>query len=814
MVEGKSDARYDAGSITVLEGMKAVRMRPAMYIGDTSVRGLHHCVYEVVDNSIDEVLAGHCDRVQVILNADGSCTVIDNGRGIPVDMHATAKKPALEVVLTTLHAGGKFDNQSYKVSGGLHGVGVSCVNALSEWLEVEVRRDGQVYHQRFERGVTASPMTVLGSTRGTGTKVTFYPDATIFSTIVFEWDILAGRLRELAFLNKGVEIQLRQEEPQREEIFKYQGGIGEFVQHLNRSKNPIHPKVICLECERDSVQVEIAMQYTEAYNESVSCFANNINTIEGGTHLSGFRSALTRTINTYAKANKLIKNDTEAMSGDDIREGLTAIVSVKVPRPQFEGQTKTKLGNSEVQGLVESIVNEELSTYLEENPSVARRIIEKAVLAARARAAARKARDLTRRKGALDSAGLEGKLADCSERDPALCELFIVEGDSAGGSAKQGRNRGFQAVLPLRGKVLNVEKARLDKILNNKEIRTLVTAVGAGIGDEDFDVGGVRYHKIIIMTDADVDGAHIRTLLLTFFYRQMRPLIEHGHVYLAQPPLYKVTHRKQEEYIETEEALTKKLFELGAGDVALQCDSMGGRTFKGRELRAVLESLSHVDQITHSLARKGISFEEYLELRHKETGAFPKYVVTTDAGEEAERRHYVYTDQELTRLREEVEKRIGRQLELSDGGQVEAGDEAAFNWTEIFVSQSMGRLVSALEKKGFSPAHLRWSEEPCFFLANGGEGRTPVHSLQDLLQTVRDLGRKGLSIQRYKGLGEMNPEQLYETTMNPDTRKLLKVNVEHPATAEEIFTTLMGEEVEPRRRFIEENALNVRNLDI
>jgi DNA gyrase subunit B len=813
MVEGKADAKYDAGSITVLEGMKAVRMRPAMYIGDTAVRGLHHCVYEVVDNSVDEVLAGYCDRIQVILNADGSCTVNDNGRGIPVDMHATAKKPALEVVLTTLHAGGKFDNQSYKVSGGLHGVGVSCVNALSEWLEVEVRRDGHVYHQRFERGVTASPMNVLGSTRGTGTKVTFYPDSTIFSTIAFEWEILAGRLRELAFLNRGAEIQLRQEEPQREETFMYKGGISEFVQHLNRSKSPIHPKVICLERERDNVQVEIAMQYTEAYNESVSCFANNINTIEGGTHLSGFRSALTRTVNAYAKANKLIKNDSEAMSGDDIREGLTAIVSVKVPHPQFEGQTKTKLGNSEVQGLVESIVNEELSTYLEENPSVARRIVEKAALAARARAAARKARDLTRRKGALDSAGLEGKLADCSERDPARCELFIVEGDSAGGSAKQGRNRSFQAVLPLRGKVLNVEKARLDKVLNNKEIRTLVTAVGAGIGNEDFDVAGVRYHKIIIMTDADVDGAHIRTLLLTFFYRQMRSLIEHGHVYLAQPPLYKVTHRKQEEYIETEEALTKKLFELGAGDVTLQCDSMGGKTVKGRELRAVLESLSHLDQITHSLARKGISFEEYLDLRHGETGAFPKYVVTTNGGE-MERRHYVYTDQELTRLRAEVEERIGRQLELSGGGQAEEGARSDFEWTEIFVAQSMGRLVSALEKKGFSPAHLRRSGEPCFFLVNGGEGRTPVHSLQDLLQTVRDLGRKGLSIQRYKGLGEMNPEQLYETTMNPDTRKLLKVTIDHPADAEEIFTTLMGEEVEPRRQFIEENALNVRNLDI
>jgi DNA gyrase subunit B len=809
--------KYDAGSITVLEGMKAVRTRPAMYIGDTSTRGLHHCVYEVVDNSIDEVLAGHCDRIQVILNADGSCTVNDNGRGIPVDMHATEKKPALEVVLTKLHAGGKFDNQSYKVSGGLHGVGVSCVNALSEWLEAEVRRDGHIYHQRFERGITASPMTVLGTTRGTGTKVTFYPDATIFSTIAFEWDILANRLRELAFLNRGAEIVLRQEEPQREETFMYKGGISEFVQHLNRSKNPIHPKVIYLNRERDNVQVEIAMQYTEAYNESVSCFANNINTIEGGTHLSGFRSALTRTINTYARTNKLIKNDSEAMSGDDIREGLTAIVSVKVPRPQFEGQTKTKLGNSEVQGLVESVVNEELSTYLEENPPVARKIIEKSVLAARARDAARKARDLTRRKGALDSAGLEGKLADCSERDPARCELYIVEGDSAGGSAKQGRNRGFQAVLPLRGKVLNVEKARIDKILNNREIRTLVTAIGAGIGDDDFDVANVRYHRIIIMTDADVDGAHIRTLLLTFFYRQMRPLIEHGYVYLAQPPLYKVVHRKQEEYIDTEEALTKKLFQLGAQDVSLRCEHTD-KVFKGRDLQSVLDALTHLDQITHSLARKGISFDEYLRLRNSETGLFPRYLVVIGSGD-SESRHYAYTDGELTALRKDVEERLGRQIDEAANGEEGEGVETeeagpAFNWTEIYVSQSMGRLVSTLEKKGFSASHFRRSEQPCFFLVNGGDSGTPVHSLQDLLETVREQGRKGLTIQRYKGLGEMNPEQLYETTMNPETRRLLKVTLEHPATAEEIFTTLMGEEVEPRRQFIEENALNVRNLDI
>ncbi|MFH0878888.1 MAG: DNA topoisomerase subunit B, partial [Lentisphaerota bacterium] len=519
--------------------MDAVRKRPAMYIGDTGVRGLHHCVYEVVDNSIDEALAGYCTHIQVTMNADGSISVNDDGRGIPVDMHATEKKPAVEVVLTTLHAGGKFDHDSYKVSGGLHGVGVSCVNALSEWLEVEVRRDGNVYHQRFEYGRTASKLETIGKTKSAGTKVTFFLDRKIFEAIEYSWDILAARLRELAFLNKGIEINFKQESTLREELFLFKGGIIEFVEHLNKNKNPLHPKVIYFEKEASGIQVEIAMQYSDAYADNISSYANNINTIEGGTHLSGFRSALTRTVNQYGKANKLIKDDSEAMSGDDIREGLTAIISVKIPDPQFEGQTKTKLGNSEVQGLVETIVNEQLGIYFEEHPSVARRIVDKAVLAARAREAARKARDLTRRKGALDSGSLPGKLADCSERDPALCEIFIVEGDSAGGSAKQGRDRRFQAILPLRGKVLNVEKARLDKILNNNEIRTMITAIGAGIGADDFDIAKVRYHKIIIMTDADVDGSHIRTLLLTFFYRQTPQLIEKGYIYIAQPPLYK-----------------------------------------------------------------------------------------------------------------------------------------------------------------------------------------------------------------------------------------------------------------------------------
>ena len=808
MPQSKKGPKYDATKITVLEGIEAVRLRPAMYIGDTSTRGLHHCVYEVVDNSIDEALAGHCSRVSVKLNADGSVTVNDDGRGIPVDMHATEKKPAVEVVMTTLHAGGKFDNDSYKVSGGLHGVGVSCVNALSEWLEVEVLRDGNVYHQRYEKGRTVSQLETIGTTKHTGTKITFFPDTTIFTTAEYDWDILAHRLRELAFLNKGVDIRLSQEEPEREELFMYKGGISEFVTHLNRSKTALHPKVIYLESQKENIEVEIALQYTSAYNESVSCFANNINTIEGGTHLSGFRSALTRTVNAYAKANSLLKGEKETMTGDDIREGLTAVISVKVPHPQFEGQTKTKLGNSEVQGIVESIVNERLGFFLEEHPSVARRIVEKAFTAARARAAARKARDLTRRKGALDSAALPGKLADCSEKDPAKCELYVVEGDSAGGSAKQGRNREFQAVLPLRGKVLNVEKARLDKILNNQVIRTLITAIGAGIGTDDFDINKVRYHRIIIMTDADVDGAHIRTLLLTFFYRQMRELIDHGYLYLAQPPLYKITRKKHEEYIDSDEQLTRKLLELGAGDVTLEF-AKAKKTYKGKEFTRILDHLVHLEQISQTFARKGVDFGNYLAHRDKKSGHFPEYVVWVN-GDGKKEILYAHSDKELAALRESVEKRIGRQLEIF-GEETET--DSIFQWVEIYQAHSLTRLMADLEKKGFSLDHLQPAAKPPFALTQNGDEKIPLLCLPGVLDQVRDLGRKGLTIQRYKGLGEMNPGQLYETTMDPKARKLLRVVLERGAVADEIFTTLMGEEVEPRRQFIQENALNVRNLD-
>jgi len=809
----KKSGAYDASHITVLEGIQAVRKRPAMYIGDTSVRGLHHLVYEVVDNSIDEALAGYCTNVQVRLNADGSCTINDNGRGIPVDMHPTEHRPAVEVALTVLHAGGKFDNDSYKVSGGLHGVGVSCVNALSEWLEVEVRRDGQIYHQRYERGKPVSKLETIGKTRGTGTKITFLPDTQIFTaSIKFEWDILANRLRELAFLNGGIEIHFSQEEPPREELFKFKGGVVEFVEHLNRSKVAIHPKVIAFVKERDKIEVEIAFQYTDTYTETMLCFANNINTIEGGTHLSGFRSALTRTVNAYAKANKLIKEDKESLSGEDIREGMTAVISVKLPGPQFEGQTKTKLGNSEVEGIVATVVNDELATYLEEHPPVAKRIIEKALLSARARDAARKARDLTRRKGALDSAALPGKLADCSERDPALCELYLVEGDSAGGSAKQGRNREFQAILPLRGKVLNVEKARLDKILNNNEIRTMVTAIGAGIGADEFDVTKVRYHKIIIMTDADVDGSHIRTLLLTFFYRQMPHLIESGYVYLAQPPLYKVSRKKREEYIDTDETLTRKLLELGAEDMTLKVGK--NKTFEGKDLMGVMELLLQIEQASKSLARKGVNLEDYLKKRNK-AGGFPRYYVTIGKGEDAEH-HYITDDNELKELREATELKTGLQLEIftENGHSHGAPSDSAFRWQELYVASALSKVVEAIEKKGFTLDHFSRHEDPVFTLKDADDGETPIFSLLNLLEVIREFGRKGLNIQRYKGLGEMNPEQLYETTMNPEKRKLLKVVDFDASKADTIFTILMGDEVEPRRKFIEDNALNVTNLDI
>ncbi|MBN2704360.1 MAG: DNA topoisomerase (ATP-hydrolyzing) subunit B [Pontiellaceae bacterium] len=809
---------YGADHITVLEGIAAVRKRPAMYIGDTGSRGYHHCVYEVVDNSIDEALAGYCSNVEVCINEDGSLSVTDDGRGIPVDMHPTEGKPAVTVVMTVLHAGGKFDSETYKVSGGLHGVGVSCVNALSEWLEVEVRRDGSVYHQRFERGVEVTDLVTIGKTNDTGTKVTFKPDLTIFTHEGgFQWDILSARLRELAFLNRGAKITLTEDATGREEVFMYEGGILEFVQHLNRNKSPMHPDVIYFEREKDGVTVEIAMQYSDAYNETIFSFANNINTIEGGTHLSGFRSALTRTVNQYAKNNKLIKDDKQSMGGDDIREGLTAVISVKIPDPQFEGQTKTKLGNGEVEGIVTQIVNDELGNYFEENPSVARTIIEKAVVAARARLAARKARDLARRKGALESGGLPGKLADCSSRDPARSELFIVEGDSAGGSAKQGREREFQAILPVKGKVINVQKARLDKVLANEEIRTMITAIGTGIGMDDFDITKARYHKVIIMTDADVDGAHIRTLLLTFFYRQMPQLIEHGYVYIAQPPLYKVTRRKREEYVESDAHLTQILLDLGADGLRLE-ELDGTELLNTKELRELLERLVQVEEISDKLRRRGIALNDFLSYRDEATGNFPQYCVyLNELGEDLDVR-FALDDYALKAINEEVQHAAASKVihvEASDDSGAEAPklNIPEPRRKELFFSKNLKEIVNTLAESGFSIDQLIGAEKPLFNIDDKGT-KLEAHSLMDLLGLVRGLGRKGMSIQRYKGLGEMNPDQLWETTLDPEKRRMTKVVLEDAVKADEMFTILMGDEVEPRREFIQENALNVTNLDI
>ncbi|MFH1640790.1 MAG: DNA gyrase subunit B, partial [Candidatus Omnitrophota bacterium] len=628
---------YDATTIQVLEGTEAVRRRPAMYIGDTSSRGLHHLVYEVVDNSVDESLAGYCDHVDVAIHSNNSISVADNGRGIPVDMHKTEKKPAVEVALTTLHAGGKFDHRVYKVSGGLHGVGVSVVNALSDWLEVEVKREGKIYHQRYERGKTASKLTVIGKSNSTGTKVTFKPDKTIFPKAEFSHDILSQRLRELAFLNKGLRIKLADERTDKETVFEFSGGVVSFVEYLNKNKNPLHNKVISFQRSQDNVIIEVALQYNDGYAETLFSFANNINTVEGGAHLSGFKSALTRAINQYAKNKNLIKGDSVSISGEDVREGLTVVISVKVPNPQFEGQTKTKLGNSEVEGLVASASFEALASYFEENPSVANKIIDKVIVASRAREAARKARELTRRKGALEGAGLPGKLADCSERDPALCELYIVEGDSAGGSAKQGRDRRFQAILPIKGKILNVEKARLEKILSNEEIRTVITALGTGVGEE-FDISKLRYHKLMLMADADIDGSHIRTLLLTLLYRHLPKLIEEGHVYITQPPLYKIKRGQREEYIQTEQQMDELLLDLGReGHRFIRRKDK--QVFTDNQFKDLLFLLVDLEKIGKILNKKGVEISKYLQFRSQKTKKLPIYRVKVEGKD-----HFLYSD--------------------------------------------------------------------------------------------------------------------------------------------------------------------------
>ncbi len=789
---------YGADEIKILKGLDAVRKRPAMYIGSTSIDGLHHLVYEVVDNSVDEALAGVCTNIEVLLHHDGSCTVIDNGRGIPTGMHSgdPEGRTAAEIVLTELHAGGKFESKAYKISGGLHGVGVSVVNALSEWLEAEIKQDGLVYHQRFERGKPVTTLTVTGKTKGRGTKITFKPDPQIFEVTEFNYDVLAQRLRELAFLNKGLQITITDERTNENQLFLYKGGIVSFVEHLNKNKTPLHPKPIYVEGEKEGITAEIALQYNDGYTENIYTFANNINTREGGSHLVGFKSALTRTANSYATSSGIIKEGKESVSGDDIREGLTAVISVKLPNPQFEGQTKMKLGNSEVKGIVESITNDALSTYFEENPSVARKIIEKAIQASRAREAARKARELTRRKGALEDTGLPGKLADCSEKNPAESELFIVEGDSAGGSAKQGRNRRMQAILPLRGKILNVEKARFDKMLTSEEIKILITALGTGIGPEDFDALKARYHRIVVMTDADVDGAHIRTLLLTFFFRQMPELIEKGYLYIAQPPLFKVKKGRTERYVQSEADLMAMLFDLAAEDIKVI--TPGGQ-IGGKRLVPHLKRISSYEKIIAWFERKRNDAEvlalllkwgvEKNDFKSKDAitsllGKIMEKVPGTRAGE-------ITFDEEQESYQAEI-KRQNYKMTLS---------------IPLITTPEFKELVNV-----YKELVQTFGEAP-YKLDIKGEVRE-VASIKELLAIATEGSKKGLSIQRYKGLGEMNPQQLWETTMDPEKRTLLQVSVEDLVKADEIFTVLMGDQVEPRKEFITKHALEARNIDI
>jgi DNA gyrase subunit B len=786
---------YGAGSIKVLEGLSAVRKRPAMYIGSTASAGLHHLVYEIVDNSIDEALAGHCNDVTVTINTDGSVTVVDNGRGIPTDMHPTEGRSAAEVVLTVLHAGGKFDNDSYKVSGGLHGVGVSVVNALSKWLELEIRRDGKIWRQSYRRGEPQAPLEVTGTTRRRGTKITFMPDEEIFETTEFSFDLLSQRLRELAFLNAGVRIKITDERNDgKAHDFFYEGGINSFVEYLNRAKTPLHQKPIYFKGEKGGVEIEVSMQYNDTYDEKIYSFANNINTHEGGTHLAGFKAALTRTMNAYAAGNNLMKNAKVAISGDDLREGLTCVISVKIPQPQFEGQTKTKLGNSEVKGYVESLLNEKLAIYLEENPQVAKRILEKSIEAARAREAARKARDLTRRKGALDLGGLPGKLADCQEKDPALCELYLVEGDSAGGSAKQGRDRRFQAILPLKGKILNVEKARFDKMLSSQEIRTLITAMGTGIGKDDFDIAKLRYGRIIVMTDADVDGSHILTLLLTFFYRNMQELIERGHLYIAQPPLYKVKRGKKELYLRNEAALQTFLLEEGAEELTLSMEK-GDRSYIGKQIIPVIRQLIEWRALFEKVVKKGIP-GELLDLLLR-AGVQPGIEEVAGLESYLGIMQGLVDDCDYQTDEERMTVRIGNLRSVIDNQtfQVLASHEY-----ELLVESN--RKVAELMAGGLAR------------LEENGKGLLETSRHEELLAYFLDYAKKGLAIQRYKGLGEMNPEQLWDTTMNPDNRVLLQVKIEDVVEADQIFTVLMGDQVEPRREFIELNALNVVNLDV
>ena len=822
---------YDARSIEVLEGLDPVRKRPAMYIGTTGADGLHHLVYEVVDNSIDEALAGFCREIKVAIHDDGSVTVSDDGRGIPVDEHPTEKRPAAEVVLTTLHAGGKFDEKAYKVAGGLHGVGVSVVNALSEWLELEVRLGGKIWRQRFERGDPATPLREAGETSDTGTKITFHPDAEIFKQgTEFSFDTLSQRLRELAFLNAGVRIAIRDERSGKEHDFRFEGGITSFVEHLSRARTPLHAPPICLSGEKSipgktggkPVSIEIAMQYNDSYNENVFSFANNINTVEGGTHLVGFRTALTRTLNRHITAQqkegakgKPPGKLPESIGGDDVREGLTAVISVKLSQPEFEGQTKTKLGTPEVRGLVEGFLYKELLDHLEENPATARAIVAKVVDTARARAAARKARDLARRKGALSDHSLPGKLADCQERDPAKSELFLVEGVSAGGTAKQGRDRAYQAILPLRGKILNVERARLDRMLGNAEIQSLIAALGCGIG-EDFDGTKARYHKIIIMTDADVDGSHIRTLLLTFFYRQMGDLIDRGYVYVAQPPLFKVKKGRSERYVKDEASLQAYLLDLALSNVGIEAGPQGA-VLSAEAAREFLEAAGEYRRLLDQLALRRVDtrvVDAALQSQALDEAALADESALRERSVPAIRAHIEALHPQAGAADFEVAPAAAGEGFAITAATRSAGvllrtvfDAAFLASPDVQRAQAAAR---AIQERSPAPYRLR----PVGGADGAAQELESINSANALLQRVIELGQKGLGIQRYKGLGEMNAEQLADTTMEPSQRTLLQVKIEDAVEADEVFSTLMGDEVEPRREFIEENALRVQNLDV
>jgi DNA gyrase subunit B len=801
--EDKKNQEYDASSITALEGRDAVRKRPAMYIGSTSEIGLHHLVYEVVDNSVDEALAGYCDTIEVTIHVDDSITVVDNGRGIPTDIHKQFGHSAAEVVLTVLHAGGKFDSNSYKVSGGLHGVGVSCVNFLSEWLKLEIWRDGKTHEMDFAGGITVNPLKQTGKTTKRGTKITFKPDATIFETTSYSFEKLSERLREKAFLNKGIRIFIKdeREETEKSHEFYYKGGIAEFVNHLNKNKSPLHDPPLYFEHVSDELSIEVSMQYNDSYDEKIFSFANNINTVDGGTHLSGFRGAITRTINAYAESSGLLKNSKTQLTGDDVREGLVAVISVKIPQPQFEGQTKGKL-NSPVKGPVESFLNEKLGEFFEENPVVAKKIVGKAVDAARARDAARKAREIVR-KSALGTSTLPGKLADCQEKDPALSELYLVEGDSAGGSAKQGRDRKNQAVLPLKGKILNVEKARFDKMLGHGEIKALITALGTGIGKDDFDVTKLRYHKICLMTDADVDGSHIRTLLLTFFYRQMPELVENGYVYIAQPPLYKVKRGKREEYIKDEKQMFRFMMKQATDDLSVKSKD---RTVEGRELAKNLERIVEYQNYFGRFVRR---LNNDPKLLNSLLDGFMQVLLSSSI-----KLRKLFDSEDLMGQVEAKVSAAGYRTELLNDeehglSEIEVtfpnGTTLLFDWEKAsYVEfQKLLELKKMLENDFPAP----------FILGENGKSET-INSRDELLEKIMNAAKKDLSIQRYKGLGEMNPEQLWETTMDPEKRTLLQVKIEDAIETDQIFTVLMGDQVEPRRRFIEQNALDVKNLDV